>query len=174
MVCSVWRTAFPGTSHFADTKECDAKFAQASPGPDVREALEAETPLPALDRSPAAFRTDLKIDSSEAWNQNGSTRRLELRAVASITIKNIPDQLLARLREQAAAENRSMNREIIRLLDTSLSADRGLRLEFRRTLADIQADAWSRLGGNWISDVTIEEEIADIYSARSGGREIAS
>ena len=93
--------------------------------------------------------------------------------MASITIKNIPDQLLARLRERAAAENRSMNREIIRLLDTSLSADRGLRLELRRTLADIQADAWSRLGGSWISDVPIEEEIADIYSARSGGREIS-
>jgi len=93
--------------------------------------------------------------------------------VASLTIKNIPEQLLARLREQAAAENRSMNREIIRLLDMSLSADRSLRLEFRRTLADVQADAWSRLGGNWSSDVPVEEEIADIYSARSGGREIA-
>ena len=93
--------------------------------------------------------------------------------MASLTIKNIPEPLLARLREQAAAENRSMNREIIRLLDMSLSADRSLRLEFRRTLADVQADAWSRLGGNWMSDVPVEEEISDIYSARSGGREIA-
>ena len=93
--------------------------------------------------------------------------------MASLTIKNIPERLLARLREQAAAENRSMNREIIRLLDASLSVDRSLRLEFRRTLADVQADAWSRLGGSWISDVPVEEEIADIYSARSGGREIA-
>ena len=66
-----------------------------------------------------------------------------------------------------------MNREIIRLLDESLSEDWSLRLEFRRTLADVQADAWSRLGGSWKSDVPIEEEIADIYSARSGGREIA-
>lgn len=93
--------------------------------------------------------------------------------MASLTIKNIPEQLLARLREQAAAENRSMNREIIRLLDMSLSADRNRRLELRRTLADMQADAWLRLGGHWISDVPVEEEIADIYSARSGGREIA-
>lgn len=93
--------------------------------------------------------------------------------MASLTIKNIPERLLARLRERAAAENRSMNREIIRLLDESLSEDWSLRLEFRRTLADVQADAWSRLGGSWKSDVPIEEEIADIYSARSGGREIA-
>ena len=92
--------------------------------------------------------------------------------MASLTIKNIPERLLARLREQAAAENRSMNREIIRLLDMSLSEDRSLRLEVRRTLADVQADAWSRLAGGWKSDVPVEEEIADIYSARSGGREI--
>ena len=92
--------------------------------------------------------------------------------MASITIKNIPDQLLARLREQAATENRSMNREIIRLLDISLSADRSLRPQYRRALADVQADAWVRLGGQWISDVSVEDEVADLYSARTGGREI--
>ena len=92
--------------------------------------------------------------------------------MASITIKNIPDQLLARLREQAATENRSMNREIIRLLDISLSADRSLRPQYRRALADVQADAWARLGGQWNSDVSVEDEVADIYSARTDGREI--
>ena len=92
--------------------------------------------------------------------------------MASITIKNIPDRLLTRLRERAAMENRSMNREIIRLLDMSLSADRIDRLEHRRTVADSQAEAWSRLGGRWISDVPIEDEIASVYAARSAGREI--
>ena len=95
-----------------------------------------------------------------------------LGTVASITIKNIPDGLLARLRERAAMENRSMNREIIRLLDMSLSADRIDGLEHRRTVADSQAEAWSRLGGRWISDVPIEDEIAGVYAARSAGREI--
>ena len=97
---------------------------------------------------------------------------LDLGAVASITIKNIPDRLLTRLRERAAMENRSMNREIIRLLDMSLSAERIDRLEHQRTFADSQAEAWSRLGGRWISDVPIEDEIAGIYAARSAGREI--
>ena len=96
----------------------------------------------------------------------------DLGAVASITIKNIPDRLLTRLRERAAMENRSMNREIIRLLDLSLSADRIDGLEHRRTVADSQAEAWSRLGGRWISDVPIEDEIAGVYAARSAGREI--
>ena len=98
---------------------------------------------------------------------------LDLGAVASITIKNIPDRLLTQLRERAAVENRSMNREIIRLLETSLSADRIRPLEYRRTLADMQAQAWSRLAGRWVSDVPIEDEIAGIYATRTAGREIA-
>ena len=92
--------------------------------------------------------------------------------MTSITIKNIPGQLLARLRERAAMDKRSMNREIIHLLDRSLSAERAHALELRRTLADTQVQAWSRLGGRWVSDVPIEDEVAGIYAARSGGREI--
>ena len=97
---------------------------------------------------------------------------LDLRDVASITIKNIPDRLLARLREQAATENRSMNREIIRLLDLCLSTDRARLPVHHRTLADAQVQAWSRLGGRWVSDDSVEDEVAAIYATRSGGREI--
>ena len=92
--------------------------------------------------------------------------------MTSITIKNIPDQLLARLRQRAATEKRSMNKEVIRLLEWGLSEDRMHPLETRRLLAETQADAWFRLGGRWISNVPIEDEVADIYAARSGGREI--
>ena len=96
------------------------------------------------------------------------------RRMASITIKGVPDRLLARLRERAAMEGRSMNKEVIRLLDLSLSGQRTHPdpLEQRRTLAVTQAEAWSRLGGRWISDVPVEDEVGRIYSARSGGREI--
>ena len=92
--------------------------------------------------------------------------------MASITIKNIPDRLLDRLRVQAAMENRSMNREIIRLLDLNVRDDRTHPIANRRTLADAQVRAWSRLAGQWSSDVPVEDEIAAIYSARSRGREI--
>ena len=92
--------------------------------------------------------------------------------MASITIKNIPDSLLSQLRERAATEKRSMNKEIIRLLDPSLSVDRAHTLEHRRTLAQAQTQAWGRLAGRWVSDVPVEDEIAHIYAARSGGREL--
>ena len=92
--------------------------------------------------------------------------------MTSITIKNIPDRLLARLREQAAMEQRSMNKEIIRLLDIGLSAEPSHPVEHRRRLAVTQAAAWSRLSGRWDSDLPVEDEVAAIYAARSGGREI--
>lgn len=94
------------------------------------------------------------------------------RHMASITIKGIPDRLLARLRKRAATEKRSMNKEIIRLLDLNLPAERTHPAERHRALAVAQAEAWSRLAGRWISDVPIEDEVGDIYSARSGGRGI--
>ena len=92
--------------------------------------------------------------------------------MASITIKNIPDRLLARLREQAAMEQRSMNKEIIRLLDIGSSAERAHPMEHRRRRAVTQAAAWSRLSGRWVSDLPVEDEVAAIYSGRSGGREV--
>ena len=95
-----------------------------------------------------------------------------LRHMASITIKGIPDRLLARLRKRAAAEKRSMNKEIIRLLDLNLPEERIHPAEQHRTLAVTQAEAWSRLAGRWISDVPVEDEVGGLYSARSGGREI--
>ena len=92
--------------------------------------------------------------------------------MASLTIKNVPDLLLARLRQRATAEKRSMNKEVIRLLERSLSEDRMHPLQMRRAMAETQVEAWSRLGGRWISNVPVQDEVADIYAARSGGREI--
>ena len=69
-------------------------------------------------------------------------------------------------------ERRSMNKEIIRLLDIGLSAERAHPMEYRRRLAEAQTVAWSRLCGRWVSDIPVEDEVAVIYSARSGGREI--
>ena len=92
--------------------------------------------------------------------------------MASITIKGVPDQLPARLRKRAAMEGRSMNKEIIRLPDPSLSAQRTYPAEQRRTLAVTQTEAWSRPGGRWISDVPVEDEVDGLHSARSGGRGI--
>ena len=54
----------------------------------------------------------------------------------------------------------------------SLSSDRTRPLELGQSLAEVQARAWSRLAGRWISEIPVEEEVAHVYEARTGGREI--
>jgi plasmid stability protein len=93
--------------------------------------------------------------------------------MASVTIKGIPDEILERLRQRAAADHRSLNKEVIHLLGAALSS--GFVPDgaaHRKEAADHQAEAWDRLAGRWDSDQRVEDEIADIFSARSEGRDI--
>ena len=92
--------------------------------------------------------------------------------VASVTIKDIPDELLMRLRTRAAADKRSMNKEIVHLLDLALTNGVASEAAHRREIAIAQADAWTRLAGRWESDLEADDEIRAIYSARTGGRDV--
>lgn len=78
----------------------------------------------------------------------------------SIMLKNIPEDLLGELRLAAEEDRRSLTREAFVLLAEAPSrchqAGRGLEGTRRR----------------WKSDRAPEEEIADLYAARSDGREV--
>jgi len=91
----------------------------------------------------------------------------------SLTIKDIPDPLLARLRERAATDRRSLNREVIHLLDRALAeapvAPASSALAER---VEAQARAWQALAGRWDSDRAPAEEIGDLYAARTPGRPV--
>ena len=43
--------------------------------------------------------------------------------MATLTLKNVPDELYRRLKARAARNHRSLNREAIRLLQESVTAD---------------------------------------------------
>jgi len=90
----------------------------------------------------------------------------------SLTIKDIPEKLLRRVRARAAADRRSMNGAVIQLLDTALAdrpADAADTVEGR---ARVQAAAWRRLAGRWRSRQSAAREIARIYAARTRGRAV--
>lgn len=89
--------------------------------------------------------------------------------VSAITLKGIPDELAAALKAKAAESRRSLNSEILHRLEKSLDLEMG-STSFKEEAA-IQADAWSRLSGAWISGASVEEEIDALYSARSEGRD---
>lgn len=92
--------------------------------------------------------------------------------MASITIKNIPDELLERVRTQAAADKRSMTKEIIYLLEIALAGSPEANKSRLQREAAMQVEAWTRLAGRWQSDLTRDEEIESLYAHRSGGRDV--
>lgn len=90
--------------------------------------------------------------------------------MASLTLKNIPDPLLERLRERAESDRRSLTQEILFLLEEALQRAGGrARAE---TEAQAQADAWARLAGRWRSDRDKDAEIDEILGSRTRGREV--
>ncbi len=91
----------------------------------------------------------------------------------AITIEDIPEDLLERLRHRAARDKRSMNKEVLHLLDLALSgemapSDAGT---MARRIED-QVQAWTRLAGRWESDLETADEIERIYAARTLGRSV--
>jgi plasmid stability protein len=90
--------------------------------------------------------------------------------LATLTLKNVPDELLEQLRTRARAERRSLNQEVIRLLEQILVAEE--RSKGLRVAAERQVEAWRRIAGSWRSRRTAAEEIRRIYSARTRGRDV--
>lgn len=86
----------------------------------------------------------------------------------SITIQDIPDELLARLRQRAARHRRSVNGEIVHLLDRALSgAVAGSdEAEVTRRI-EAQVQAWRQLAGRWESEADPAREVEQIYAARA-------
>jgi plasmid stability protein len=93
--------------------------------------------------------------------------------MSSITIKDVPDRLLERLRRRAQADKRSMNREAIHLLGLALagqSVDQGVGGKIQDV--ENQIKAWRKLAGQWDSDLDTASEIERMYAARTPGRRV--
>lgn len=88
--------------------------------------------------------------------------------MASLTLKNLPDPLLGRLRQRAELDRRSLTQEILYLLEAGLDrtpVEAGFAEEARA-----QVEAWSSLAGRWCSDLETDQEIEQILSSRTRGR----
>jgi hypothetical protein len=90
--------------------------------------------------------------------------------MTALTLKNLPPKLLRSLRAAAENDRRSLNQEIIHLLE--------LALQFRehrvRPPQDVEAQvaAWRRLAGKWKSDLDEETEAKQLMAARAPGRKV--
>jgi plasmid stability protein len=91
----------------------------------------------------------------------------------NITVRNIPDEIVKKIKTLSQMEKRSINNEILVILE------KGLRREMERHSGNIhtvskhtQLAIWQRLAGQWRDTRTTREIIADIISHRSLGRDI--
>ena len=90
--------------------------------------------------------------------------------MTSLTLKNLPDDLLHALREAAASDRRSLTQEIIHLLDTALR-DRAEPAS-PPTGVEAQVAAWRKLAGRWESDDDPATEADRIIEQRTPGRDV--
>jgi len=87
----------------------------------------------------------------------------------SITLKNIPPELIGRLKRRARQRRRSLTQEVLWLLEEALDMPPPSTDTDRVTA---QVEAWRRLAGRWVSDQPVDAEVDAIYEARTDGREV--
>ncbi|MBD3386204.1 Arc family DNA-binding protein [candidate division KSB1 bacterium] len=91
----------------------------------------------------------------------------------NITIRNIPDQVVNKIRALAKRERRSLNNEILMILEKGLDEKLGRLFDFHSNLSkDLQVDIWKNLSLKWQDDRSSDEIIKDIYQHRTMGREV--
>jgi plasmid stability protein len=88
--------------------------------------------------------------------------------MASLTLKNVPEPTLTRLRDRAREERRSLNQQALHLLEEALRME-GSPAESRMRA---QVESWRALAGRWRSNRPVREEIAKIYAVRTKGRNV--
>jgi plasmid stability protein len=91
--------------------------------------------------------------------------------MSSLTLKNLPDDLLRALRKAADKDRRSVTQEIIHLLESALGG-RAERPAPRSPDADAQLAAWRKLAGKWESDVDRATEAERLMKRRTSGRKV--
>ena len=91
----------------------------------------------------------------------------------SITVRNIPDKLIDRLRTLSVLEKRSLNNEILIVLEKGLAKESEYKTNFKNHLSmDTQIKIWQSLCGQWTDNRTTDEIIGDIIESRSEGRSV--
>ena len=91
----------------------------------------------------------------------------------NITVRNIPDQLLNKLRTLSVLEKRSLNSEILMILERGLAEESKSVTNLKNYLSnDTQIKLWQNLCGKWKDSRSTVEIISDIIDSRSEGRNV--
>jgi len=93
--------------------------------------------------------------------------------MANITIRNIPDDVFEKIKSLSSAERRSMNNELLLIIERGTLSEYEEKLHDKTHIAkSTQLEMWNNLLGKWKDKRPTKEIIEDIYSHRTLGREI--
>ncbi|MBN2565643.1 MAG: Arc family DNA-binding protein [Candidatus Eisenbacteria bacterium] len=93
--------------------------------------------------------------------------------MANITVRNIPDEILERIKALSSLQRRSLNSEILFILERGTYGELEERLRGRKYLSrSTQIEIWKKLVGTWDDTRSAKEIIEDIYSTRTVGRDV--
>ena len=91
----------------------------------------------------------------------------------NITIRNIPEEVIRKIRRLAEMEKRSINNEILLILEHGVEEEVNHFLGRKRIISkETQINIWKRLSNEWDDERSTAEIIEDIYSNRTIGREV--
>jgi plasmid stability protein len=90
----------------------------------------------------------------------------------NLTIRNIPDYVINKIRTLSQMEKRSLNNEILLVLERGIQEEVQHFFNIKRNInKNTQVNIWERLSKEWQDDRTTDEIINDIYNSRTLGRE---
>jgi plasmid stability protein len=93
--------------------------------------------------------------------------------MANITIRNIPDSVLEKIRTLSNTEKRSINSELLLLIERGLHEETKRKGDTENILSkETQVEIWSKIVGKWKDKRSSKEIIEDIYKNRTSGRHI--
>ena len=87
----------------------------------------------------------------------------------NLTIRNIPEEVINSIKKKAAKNRRSLNSEILILLERSLKE---ITKEKEIEIAKNQMSALNEFVGKWNDDRSTKDIIADIYESRTVGSDV--
>ncbi len=95
--------------------------------------------------------------------------------MASLTLRDIPDEVMETIKVLSKRERRSLNKEFIVVVERGLRSsleDAGHMAAKQHIPRSLQDDLWTDLCGKWEDTRSTKEIVSDIRDQRTLGREV--
>lgn len=93
--------------------------------------------------------------------------------MANITVRNIPEEIIRKIRILSSKERRSLNNQILMVLEAGLEKrmENDSKTQIRVD-KEAQLNIWDKLCGRWNDERTSAEIVDDIMEHRTEGRKV--